>query len=132
MNDCESKADGEGHQAAADVHVVLVCDGKDDDQQQEGAKDLVCCQGVEGNLINILFSCFTFTFLKRISFVIYLLSRVGRVGGKNARCCLYRVVVSRRSSSNCVRIVSPQHEARHKCPQVLSGPIYLEMSKYII
>ena len=51
---CESKADGEGHQAAADVHVVLVCDGKDDDQQQEGAKDLVCCQGVEGNLLNTL------------------------------------------------------------------------------
>ena len=68
---CESKADGEGHQAAADVHVVLVRDGKDDDQQQEGAKDLVCCQGVEGNLLNIFFSCFTSTFQFQISISIF-------------------------------------------------------------
>ena len=51
MYDCESQADGEGDQAAADVHVVLVGDGEDDDQQQEGAKDLVCSQCVEGNLM---------------------------------------------------------------------------------
>ena len=51
MYDCESQADGEGDQAAADVHVVLISDGEDDDQQQEGAKDLVCSQRVEGNLM---------------------------------------------------------------------------------
>ena len=54
MYDGESEANGEGHEAATDVHVVLVRDGKDDDEQQEGAKDLVCCQGVEGNLLNTL------------------------------------------------------------------------------
>ena len=68
MYDGESEANGEGHEAATDVHVVLVRDGKDDDEQQEGAKDLVCCQGVEGNLLNIFFSCFTSTFLKRNKF----------------------------------------------------------------
>ena len=51
MYDCESKSDGKWDQAAADVHVVLVGDGEDDDQQQEGAKDLVCSQRVEGNLM---------------------------------------------------------------------------------
>ena len=51
MYDCESKSDGKWDQAAADVHVVLVGDGEDDDQQQEGAEDLVCCQRVEGNLM---------------------------------------------------------------------------------
>ena len=56
MYDGESETDGEGHEAATDVHVVLVRDGKDDDEQQESADDLVCCQGVEGNLFGILFS----------------------------------------------------------------------------
>ena len=61
MYDAESKANGEGHKTATDVHVVLVRHGEDDDEQQESANDLVCCQGVESNLF---FSMFSFTFLK--------------------------------------------------------------------
>ena len=52
MYDGESEADGEGDQASADVHVVLVRHSKDDDQQQESAEDLVCCQRVESNLFD--------------------------------------------------------------------------------
>ena len=52
MYDGESEADGEGDQASADVHVVLIRHSKDDDQQQESAEDLVCCQCVESNLFD--------------------------------------------------------------------------------
>ena len=69
MYDGESEANSEGHEAATDVHVVLVRDGKDDDEQQESADDLVCCQGVEGNLFGILFSI-----LKTQGFVIFACS----------------------------------------------------------
>ena len=85
MYDSESEANGEGDQAAADVHVVLVRHWKtsksslisriqvrmsyhdwnridhrktkktceDDYEQQEGANDLVRCQGVERHLFYI-------------------------------------------------------------------------------
>ena len=56
MYDGESEPDGEGNEAATDVHVVLVRHGKDDDQQQERAEDLVRCQGVKGNLFGTQFS----------------------------------------------------------------------------
>ena len=50
VNHGESKPDGEGNETAADVHVVLVGHREDDDQQQEGAQDLVRCQGVQCHL----------------------------------------------------------------------------------
>ena len=50
VNHGESKPDGERNETAADVHVVLVGHREDDDQQQEGAQDLVRCQGVQSHL----------------------------------------------------------------------------------
>ena len=64
MYDGESEANGEGDQAAADVHVVLIGHREDDDQQQEGAQDLVRCQGVQCHLWDDCFpSIIIFTFL---------------------------------------------------------------------
>ena len=63
MYDGESEPDGEGDEAATYVHVVLVRHGKDDDQQQERAEDLVRCQGVKGNLFGS-FPKFSFYFLE--------------------------------------------------------------------
>ena len=46
----EAEPYGEGDEAAADVHVVLVGDREDDDEQEGGAEGLVHGQGVEVHL----------------------------------------------------------------------------------
>ena len=63
VNHGEPEPDGERNETAADVHVVLVGHREDDDQQEEGAEDLVRCQGVQCHLGGLFSSIFTFLML---------------------------------------------------------------------